>query len=414
MSRGALKVWLHGEHVADVTGTRTGAVDCRYTAAALDRWPGNIPLLSCSLPLKRGRLGGSAPFFKGLLPEGAARRAMAETAGVPVTDVVGMLARFGRDVAGALVIAGTTADRQASVEYYDDDVLAAEVAALAERPLGLHDDSELSLAGLQDKLLLVQTDRGWARPRHGYPSTHILKVEDRRFPGMAAAEAAALRLAAAVGLTSATAGTVDVGGVSCLVVSRFDREQMSGGCDEPLRRVHQEDACQALGVDADAAFGRGKYESTGGPGLADVARLLERHSADPDAQLRRLLAATVFTVLIGNADAHGKNLALLHRAPGAVELAPLYDTVPTALFPGLRGEAAMLVNGRLHLARVTGADLVGEAQAWGVPRAGARAVVEDVATRLASAASTPILDDVPQLRAMVQARADAVVASLGS
>ena len=58
------------------------------------------------------------------------------------------------------------------------------------------------------------------------------------------------------------------------------------------------------------------------PSFADVAGLLDTFAADPTGQLCRLLAVATFTVAIGNADAHGKNLSLLHTAPGVVELAP--------------------------------------------------------------------------------------------
>lgn len=375
-----LQVWLYDEHVATITGRTTGAVSLTYTERAMDRWPLNVPLLSCSLPLRSGRTD-ARHFFRGLLPEGDALRAMADAAGVLTTDTVGMLSRFGRDVAGALVISDSEPSmRDAGHVHYDDASLAAEVASLEENPLALHDDSELSIAGLQNKLLLVATSDGWARPRHGYPSTHILKVEDRRFPGMVRQEAAALRLASAVGLTEVRPQVLDMDGVSCLVVNRFDREP-----GDPLRRVHQEDACQALGRNPDIAAGKGKYQSAGGPTYRDVATLLDRHSVDPVAQLERLLAVVTFTVVIGNADAHGKNLALLHTRTGVVELAPLYDTVPTALFPTLRGEAAMFVNGRMRLADVSFADLVSEAEAWLMDPRRARSVVEQSAIALREA-----------------------------
>ncbi len=60
-----------------------------------------------------------------------------------------------------------------------------------------------------------------------------------------------------------------------------------------------------------------------------------------------------FTVTIGNADAHGKNLGFVHRQPGAVSLAPLYDTVPTVLWPNLRTRRAMTVNHQRELSSIT-------------------------------------------------------------
>lgn len=360
--REPLGVWLHGVRVADLTSSRPGEVVSRYTEPALDLWPNNIPLLSCSLPLTTGRSDASA-FFSGLLPEGRHRQAMASEANVPAYDTFGLLERFGRDVAGALVIGRDDADeRPGGVEPYTAESLAVEVGELHERPLGLHDDSELSIAGIQDKLLLVDLGKGrWGRPVHGRPSTHILKVEDRRFVGMAEAEAACLQLARAVELTTVDASVARIADLPCLIVSRFDR---AIGAKGVVSRIHQEDACQALRRDPEAARGRGKYEAAGGPSLREIAAVLDRFAVDGEEQLLRLAAVTTFNVLIGNADAHGKNIGLLHPTAETVELAPLYDTVPTALWPKLRRDGAMTVGGRVRLASVTPKDIVSEAQAW--------------------------------------------------
>jgi serine/threonine-protein kinase HipA len=86
-----------------------------------------------------------------------------------------------------------------------------------------------------------------------------------------------------------------------------------------------------------------------------------------EAQLDRLVAIVTFTVLIGNADAHGKNVAFLHPEPGRIELAPLYDTVPTVLWPKLRREAAMSIGAQVSLPDVTLADIVREARMWRHP-----------------------------------------------
>jgi serine/threonine-protein kinase HipA len=49
--------------------------------------------------------------------------------------------------------------------------------------------------------------------------------------------------------------------------------------------------------------------------------------------------------LVGNSDAHGKNYALLYRGK-APDLAPLYDVVCTAAYPGLAKKLAMAIGGR--------------------------------------------------------------------
>ena len=259
---------------------------------------------------------------------------------------------------------------------YDPGQLDAEVTELPGRPLGLHDDSELSIAGLQNKLLLVRLpDGGWARPVHGFPSTHILKVDDPRHPGLVAAEAGCLALARTLGLSSGTAELVRLGDEECLIVSRFDRWATA---DERIVRIHQEDMLQALGVDCTHLGGRVKYERYGGPSLVDVAALLSSFAADPPIDLDRLVRVVTFNVLIGNASAHAKNLSLVHDPLGRTTLAPLYDTVPTVLWPKLRTTAAMSVAGRAELSAITLADVAAEAGRWGHSPARAERVAREL------------------------------------
>jgi serine/threonine-protein kinase HipA len=396
-----LGVWLYGMRIADIMPTgRAYDLTMRYTEEACARWPGNSPILSCSLPLGRSPLNPTE-YFRGLLPESQHLLYLASQAGVTTNDVYGLLARYGRDVAGAVVVSAEEPEpRAGSAIPYDINSLADEVAGLEDRPLALYDDSELSIAGLQNKVLLIKTDTGWARPSGGRPSTHILKVEDRRYPGLAAMEHAAMTLARRLGLTTAETQVVTLGGVDCLIVSRFDRSIAPTG---QLHRVHQEDICQARGMNSQTYQGRGKYESHGGPGLAQVAGLLDRHALSPERELTRLVQAITFTVLIGNGDAHAKNLSLLHTEPGVVELAPLYDTVPTVLWPRLPDRAAMHVNDVAVLSRVTLGDVVAEATRWPLDPTVAQSAAMDLTTR-----ALDTLDAVPvQLAEVVAQRAHA-------
>jgi serine/threonine-protein kinase HipA len=379
-----LGVWLDGLLVAELTPRRPWELHCRYTEAALRRWPRLSPVLSCSLPLQDRQMNASV-FADGLLPEGQHRQALSAELKVASNDTYSLLRRFGRDVAGALVIATEEpAPRVPEAIPYTNASLEQEVIDLPDRPLAIHDDSELSIAGLQDKLLLVRMQDGrWARPTHGYPSSHILKADDPLRPGLVSAEAECLLLAAQAGLTSVEAQLDTIADRQCLIVSRFDRRIDADGT---VTRIHQEDLCQALARNPDAARGRGKYQNAGGPALREAAELLDRYSREPHQQLDRLLAATTFTVLIGNADAHGKNIALLHPSAEAVELAPLYDTVPTVLWPRLRRRGAMSVGGRWELESITLESLVDEAGRWRHGRERARKVALETAERLREAA----------------------------
>ncbi len=402
-----LGVWLDGVRVAELSQSRTGGTSCIYSEEALERWPQNSPLLSCSLPLGTRHMDALA-FCRGLLPEGRALQTLAHNAGLATSDTFGLIERYGRDVAGALVIGAEPPNEERyGIERYSGESLRAAIEDLDEHPLGAHDDSELSLAGLQDKLLLVKLpDGSWGRPQRGCPSTHILKLDDARYPGLIEAEAECLRLASAAGLSEIEVETQTLGEQRCLIVSRFDRA-VEGG---ETSRIHQEDLCQALGIDPSDAEGRAKYASAGGPTLRQAAELLDSYAADPGAELDRLLATTTFTVLIGNADAHGKNLALLHPEPERIELAPLYDTVPTTLWPRLRTDAAMPIGAQISLPDVGLEDLVREARIWRHPEDRSREVIRATSTVVLDAVRDGVIPGNSAVAKYVRKRAQGLLA----
>lgn len=380
MAANALQIWLQGVHIADLTES---GLQVQHTEDALALWPRNAPVISCSLPLGE-RATPAKPFLRGVLPEGTALEALAARADVRASDIFGLLARYGRDIAGALVFSDGPADASRyAIEPYSADGLAEEVAELEQHPLGVHDDSELSIAGLQNKMLLVALgDGGWGRPVHGQPSTHILKVASAAWPGLIEAEAGCLSLAETIGLTSIGHKVAHIGAQSCLIVARFDRKITDSG----VERLHQEDTCQALGREA-------KYQSRarGGPSLREVAGLLDRYATDPTDQLRALLSIATFNLAIGNADCHGKNIALLHDPVDAVRLAPLYDTVPTIMWPRLRTESAMALDGRYSLTDCERGDLIAEARIWPLAEGAAREVVNNTLEQLSDALRSGIL-----------------------
>ena len=88
------------------------------------------------------------------------------------------------------------------------------------------------------------------------------------------------------------------------------------------------------------------------------------HCASADREMVALAKLMTFTTVIGNADGHGKNVALLHNAEGRIRLAPAYDTVPTMLWPKLRTRPGMYIGGVADLARVDRDALIREATGW--------------------------------------------------
>jgi serine/threonine-protein kinase HipA len=380
----SLAIWLYGRQVAIVESERKGRLRLSYTEETLTTYQGGTPLLSLALPLLRARYpnGATRAFLDGLLPEGEPRRAIAADLDLPASDVFGLIGALGRDCAGALVVqpAGDPPPAMSSTrnaEPLSDDDLGELVANLRSAPLGIDRGVRLSLAGVQEKLLLTRMpDGAWGRPVEGVPSTHILKPEIERFANTVENEAFCMRLAKHLGLNVANVETVLVDRRPVLVVERYDR---AVDLDGTVRRIHQEDFCQALGLPPDR-----KYEQDAGPTLARVAGVLH-DVAEPTASAA-LLRAVTLNLAIGNCDAHAKNFSLLHTEAGALRFAPLYDLLSTRLYP-LDETLAMYVDSIQKSDRVTAKRIVNEAVTWGMGRRAAEGIVSDLLDRLPVAIS---------------------------
>lgn len=331
--------------------------------------------ISLSLPLRQESFGPAAsrPFFEALLPEGAIRDQIANQLKLATGDSFGLLAELGRDCAGALqVVEGTRMSQTPSAHWLDGRALDKLVEEIPKHPLGIQRDDQhlrLSLAGVQRKAVLVRDAKGrFGRPLDGMPSTHILKPElpDGGYPGLAVNEYFCMRLAAECGLSAAPVQLLTLAGRPCLVVERFDRETSSW----PPRRLHQEDFCQALGLTPDF-----KYQHDGWrlPSYRALAELLSAHSLEPGVDRLDGAQAAVFHFLVGNADAHAKNISLLHPEDG-VRLSPLYDVVSTAAYPELSRDLALSVGDELDPDKISSVHWSDLAEDFGLnPSAFARA-----------------------------------------
>jgi serine/threonine-protein kinase HipA len=108
-----------------------------------------------------------------------------------------------------------------------------------------------------------------------------------------------------------------------------------------------------------------KYEREGGPSLRKCAEIVRRDAAFPLIDLQNLMRWTLFNLLVGNSDAHGKNLSLLYRTTGSASLAPFYDLVCTRNYKRLSRELAMNLGGTWDPDLVTTKHLDGLAQDLG-------------------------------------------------
>jgi len=301
--------------------------------------------ISVSMPLSEQYYDNAIakPYFSGLLPDESARIRLADALGVSDTNAFGLLEIIGGECAGALALfpEGQMPTPQAQKdEQLSTSQLENLLTELRGNPLlGGRGDIRLSLAGAQDKLAVKVVDGKIALVKNGEPTTHILKPSIQGLSGTAQNEAFCMTLAERVGLPVPKVTYANAGDVEFILVERFDRKLLPSGIVE---RLHQEDFCQALSVPPEL-----KYEEEGGPGIQDSLELIQNVVNRPAADRLTFLRMQIFHYLVGNADAHAKNFALLYSLESSAPfLAPLYDVVCTSCYPELTKRMAMKVGGR--------------------------------------------------------------------
>ena len=364
-----LVVELYGVVLGHLVGTDWRSFDFHAAPEAIEGFGLGSTVLSESIPLAavpppRGA-SRRRNFFSELLPEGRLLTRLSSQAGLEANDVIGMLRRYGRDLAGALQIHDPDAPgepRTPRTAPLTEPEVAGMLRDATLAPLG-NDQlaGRTSLGGVQDKIVLARVRDVWHQVMEGAPSTHIIKVSPEERPSLIVDEEYGARAARALGLASFSTRLEEFDGVQALVVERYDRDpSIPGG------RLHQEDMNQALG-----AFGAMKYEGQGSP--VSLLRIADIFRAYGDvASRRRLLTQLTLAVALGNLDMHAKNLSILHPPPSPStaraldpSLAPAYDMVPMRHHVSHRG-LAMSVNGEVDHALVTAEDLASEGESWGL------------------------------------------------
>ena len=319
-------------------------LEFRYDADWLSRK--NTFALSPRMPLREEAWRGEEVlfFFANLLPEGPILDTLCRLRRLPRGNVFRLLEAFGLECAGAFEIEPEQdARRDARKPGYRDYTrkqLREDLAAIRNHVplLQSHGELRLSLAGAQNKIPVRWADDKLYLPEGGAPSTHILKPAlqpEQELPYSVINEAFCLRLADAIGVPVPKVSVL-TDPEPMLLIERYDRE-VTG---DRIRRLHQLDFCQLNGTLPDQ-----KYESDGGPGLADLFTQVDAHSERPAADRLRLVNWVLFNFLIGNADAHAKNLSMLCGAGDLLTLAPAYDLLALGYWGNLSDKMAMAIGG---------------------------------------------------------------------
>lgn len=324
-----------------------------------------------AIPGTSPKVGVVSNFLGGYVPEGHHRNVMAGRRGVDPGDLFGLLREFGGSMAGAVTVTPDPGRSPTAASGWLEPLSSAQLAerlrqAVRETDQAVPGDSRSTLPGFQPKLLAVRSGDAWAQPHGAAHSTHILKPQVADRATRLVDEYYAHLLARRAGLAAYASELLEADGVTFLAIERYDRVV---GQDGHVELVHQEDLAQALGLDwQSTAVKFQHHNSPNNPAHASATRIAQLLSTVPRGSevVNSWVRRFVFSLIMGDNDAHAKNIALLHTEQGT-SLAPVYDVVPNLFQQNMIDEGfrlAFAVHGSFDHRQVTRDSIVDEVTVW--------------------------------------------------
>mgnify|MGYP000532929447 CR=1 FL=1 len=289
-------------------------------------------------------------FFDNLLPEENARLIISKESKIDKEDAFGLLELYGSESAGALTLLKPDAELgNASIEPLPKSALSNRIKHLATTPLSKGAKKKMSLAGAQHKIAISYDKGELFEPIGPMASSHILKPQHEH-PGEYWAtvcnEWFVMTLAGKVGLPTPPVYIENVP-EPVFIVERFDRDGSYPG----QTRKHIIDACQLKGL-----YSGAKYRLSNVMTISELLNLVDERALTRI----RLFRWVLFNALIGNGDAHLKNLSFYVGATG-FSLTEHYDLLSTIIYEGksaLDSELSQQIGNAKFFSQLTQSDLI--------------------------------------------------------
>lgn len=279
------------------------------------------------IPLHTGKqIDGSTKrfiqwFFDNLLPEEGARTLLAQDIKADEADSFGILALTGAESAGAITLTKQNSNQiGCTVLTLTTDDLNSRIGELPDIPLNNKESKRMSIAGAQHKMLIIKDGDTFLEPVGSTPSSHILKPEHSKpdqYWQTVRNEWFVMKLARKVGLNVPNT-EICYFPAPAYIIERFDRE----GIYPEQSRVHALDGCQLLGLSRTAKYSQSNVEQLSA---------FSEHMRGKGAAKIAILNWAIFNAIVGNTDAHLKNLSCMITSGGFV-LSPMYDLISTAIY----------------------------------------------------------------------------------
>ncbi|WP_193002745.1 HipA domain-containing protein, partial [Vibrio litoralis] len=314
-----LIAYMNGELVGTLEKHKNGAHSFQYDK----NWVANAMTrpLSLSLKLQLPPITSDAVinYFDNLLPDSPQVRdrivARYQTSSKQPFD---LLKEVGKDSVGAITLLPPEypfKKEPLNYEVLDDKKLESVLCAYqSDIPLGMleeEDDFRISVAGVQEKTALLLVDGQWCIPKGNTPTTHIIKLPIGEIQQANSTldlkdsvenEYLCIELARALGFAVPKVSIIKTDSLKALAVERFDRRWTKDKAG--ILRLPQEDICQVFGLPSSI-----KYESQGGPSIAQIMELL-MGSSNAIEDRYNFMRFQVFQWLIGATDGHAKNFSI--------------------------------------------------------------------------------------------------------
>ena len=310
-------------------------------------------------------------FIRNLFPEGDAFDTLLYNLNVRKNNLHAVLQEIGKDTPGALTFGNEVFQNDCLREITEQELIQKLDSDSVQQLIVWDGKYRLSVAGVQRKLNLLVKDEKLFLAEGNYSSTHILKFSKPNQRHLIINELVCMRLARIAKIDVPNVCFKQFGRHPSLLVTRFDRKLDSNGV---LKR-HMIDGCQALNRPPEY-----KYEQSFGSGndvkhIRDGIGLVELFGFSnmtrvPIKIKDSLIDWVLFNLVIGNSDAHGKNISFLVSNQGIV-LSPFYDLVSISyeakLGDNMDTGLAMAIGENFDVDRITAYDLLSFAESINFP-----------------------------------------------
>jgi len=360
----SLKVFLGKKHIANLLVNS----DLEYEFRYVDGYDG----FSISPHISTTSLATSSSiknFLQNILPEGRVLDDIVNFTHISKDNLFALIKELGFESSGALSFTSDDLRDKALFREIKTSELIERIDTIEQKSIAIWDKKpRLSLAGVQDKLaVIIQNDKiGLANGT--LSSTHILKFQTLRYNHIVLNEFYCMSLARQCGIDTANCHIERFQEHLVLNVERFDRVIRK----EHIERLHIIDACQLLDVSPlykyERAFGKGRdvADIRNGVSFDKLFKATQDLKVPAVAKLK-ILDWALFNLIIGNSDAHGKNISFFIDNRG-IEVAPFYDILSTIVYTDIEHDLAMAFGDEFDIDDVLGYDLVEFANSIGLPK----------------------------------------------